>query len=58
KLGTVAGKKLTDAQAQKLLSDGTTAVIKGFVGKTGKKFDSKLSIDSTGKITFVDAKLQ
>lgn len=55
---TVAGKKLTENQITKLLKDGETALIKGFTGKTGKKFDSKLKLDENGKITFVDAKLQ
>ncbi len=55
---TVAGKKLTENQLLKLLKDGETAVIKGFTGKSGKKFDSKLKLDENGKITFVDAKLQ
>ena len=55
---TVAGKKLTENQVTKLLKDGETAVIKGFTGKTGKKFDAKLKFDENGKITFVDAKLQ
>lgn len=54
---TVAGKKLTENQIQKLLKDGETAIIKGFTGKSGKKFDSKLKL-ADGKITFIDAKLQ
>ena len=57
KIGTIAGKKLTEAQVKKLAKDGETAVIKGFTGKSGKKFEAKLKI-ADGKITFVDAKLQ
>jgi DNA topoisomerase-3 len=57
-LGKVAGKSLTENQVQKLLKDGETGVIKGFVGKSGKKFDSKLKLDENGKIIYVDAKLQ
>ncbi len=57
-LGKVAGKLLTENQVQKLLKDGETPVIKGFVGKSGRKFESKLKLDENGKIVYVDAKLQ
>lgn len=57
-LGKTAGKLLTENQVQKLLKDGETGVIKGFVGKSGKKFESKLKLDENGKIIYVDAKLQ
>lgn len=57
-IGKTAGKLLTENQVQKLLKDGETGVIKGFVGKSGKKFESKLKLDENGKIIYVDAKLQ
>ena len=49
---TVAGKKLTEAQAKTLLSGQPTAVLKGFKSKAGKAFDARLKLDN-GKVVFV-----
>ena len=50
--GTVAKKKLTDKQAEALITKGATSLIKGFTGSKGK-FDAILVYDkSSGRITF------
>ena len=41
----IAGKKLTDTQAESLFLTGKTSVIKGFNSKAGKKFDAALTLD-------------
>lgn len=49
-IGTVCGKSLTKAQAEKLLSAGVTDEISGFVSKAGKKFSAKLAlVDAAGE---------
>jgi DNA topoisomerase-3 len=50
---TVASKELTDAQTTALLTDGKTAIIKGFVSnKTGKTFEATVVLDAEGKTVF------
>lgn len=46
-------KKITPSNIEKLLANGETKVIKGFVSKAGKKFDAKLKLDNEHKIIFV-----
>lgn len=41
---TIAGKTVTKAQAQQLLTKGKTSKIKGFKSKAGKSFDAALSL--------------
>jgi len=51
-LGEIASKKLTDADAKELLAQGHTKTIRGFKGKSGKKFDACLVLkknEETGK---------
>ena len=51
-IGDIASKKLTDADVKELLSTGTTKTIRGFKGKSGKKFDACLILkknEETGK---------
>lgn len=52
---TVAGKKLTAAQAKKLIESGQTGTISGFKSKAGKEFSAKLKLEDakTGKVGFV-----
>ena len=38
----IAGKELSEPQIKTLINTGTTPIIKGFVSKAGKKFDTKL----------------
>jgi len=51
KIGTVAGKKLSEAQVKKLCKDNETGLIKGFKTKDGKKFNAKLKIVN-GSLSF------
>jgi DNA topoisomerase-3 len=57
---TLCGKNLTDNQITDLLSNGKTAVIKGFRGKSGKTYDAALKFDDNFRIVldFVDRKPQ
>lgn len=51
-LGEIASKKLTDVDAKELLADGHTKTLRGFKGKSGKKFDACLVLkknEETGK---------
>ncbi len=51
-IGEIASKKLTDADVKELLANGSTKTIRGFKGKSGKKFDSCLVLkknEETGK---------
>ena len=49
----IAGKKITQATAKKLIGKGVTGVLKGFVSKKGTKFDAKLIVNkNTKKIEF------
>ena len=48
----VAGKKLTDAVVQELLSSRVTKVLKGFKSKSGNPFNAKLRLDDAFKVTF------
>jgi DNA topoisomerase-3 len=50
---TIAKKELTDAQMTALLTNGKTALIKGFIsGKTGKPFEAAVALDGDGKTAF------
>lgn len=48
----ICGKKLTDSQINGLLTKKKTGLIKGFVSKSGKKFDAYLILDENNKIAF------
>ncbi len=51
-IGKVASVKLKDAQVKELLLRGRTDVIKGFVAKTGMKFDAPLKLTEDGRVVF------
>ncbi len=51
-ISTICGKKISEQQLRKLLTDGSTALIKGFKKKDGSKFNAKLKIEN-GKMAFV-----
>lgn len=42
---TIAGKAISQAQAEKLLISGKTDLIKGFGSKSGKKFNARLKLN-------------
>ena len=44
---TVAGKEISQTQAEKLLSKGKTDIIKGFTAKSGKSFDAHLKLNKS-----------
>ena len=49
----ICGKKISDAQAVRLIQKGKTTLIKGFTGKSGKEFDAYLVLNkSEQKISF------
>ena len=51
-IGEIASKKLTDADVKELLTNGATKTVRGFKGKSGKKFDACLVLkknEETGK---------
>lgn len=54
--GTIAGKKLTDTQVKKLLTKGSTGLIKGFKSSSGKTFNTELVFDDDHKVIFEFAK--
>ena len=41
-IGKIAGKELTESNVRELLTNGETKTIRGFKGKSGKKFDACL----------------
>lgn len=47
-IGTVAGKKLSQAQVKELLATGKTSTIRGFTSKNKKKFDACLKLEKGG----------
>lgn len=51
-IGKIASVPLKKTQVKELLTKGKTGVIKGFVAKTGMKFDAPLKLLEDGSITF------
>ena len=49
---TMSGKEITSIQVQNILQKGKSDLIKGFVSKTGKKFDAYLKLDTDFKVVF------
>ena len=49
---TMSGKEVTSIQVQNILQKGKSDLIKGFVSKTGKKFDAYLKLDTDFKVVF------
>lgn len=48
----VCGKTLSEKDIQRLITRGKTATIKGFVAKSGKKFNAALTLNEEGKTAF------
>ena len=44
-IGKIADKELTPAQVKELLTNSITGTIRGFKGKSGKKFDAVLVLE-------------
>lgn len=51
-IGKIAGVTIKEAQVKELLLRGKTDVIKGFVAKTGMKFDAPLKLTPQGQVAF------
>lgn len=51
-IGKIAGVTLKEAQVKELLLRKRTEVIKGFVAKTGMKFDAPLKLTPEGQVAF------
>ncbi len=48
----ISGKRLTEKQIHALIAKGKTRLIKGFNGRSGKKFDARLRLDEKWKVVF------
>ncbi len=48
----ILSKTITEDDIKRLLSDGKTSLIKGFISKKRKPFDAYLLLDEKGKISF------
>ena len=48
----ICNRIISKSNAIKLLNDGETSKIEGFVSKAGKNFDAKLKLEKDGKIVF------
>lgn len=48
----IAGKSITRAMAKKLINKGTTQVLKGFTGRSGREFAARLRLDEQGRVRF------
>jgi DNA topoisomerase III len=47
---TVAGKRVSEAQAKQLLANGRTSQLKGFKSKAGKPFSAALALDADHRV--------
>jgi DNA topoisomerase-3 len=48
----IGGKRLTEKQVHALIANKKTRLIKGFEGRSGKKFDARLRLDPQWKVVF------
>ena len=48
----ICGRWISKSNVEKLLSEGVTSNIEGFVSKNGKNFNAKLKLDSDNKVVF------
>lgn len=48
----ICGRWISKSNVEKLLSEGVTSNIEGFVSKNGKNFNAKLKLDSENKVVF------
>ena len=48
----IGGKRLTEKQVHALITQGKTRLIKGFEGRSEKKFDARLRLDEKWKVVF------
>jgi len=48
----ICGRWISKSNVEKLLSEGVTSNIEGFISKNGKNFNAKLKLDSENKVVF------
>jgi len=48
----ISGTQLTEKQIHALIGKGKTRLIKGFIGRSGNKFDARLRLDEQWKVVF------
>ena len=48
----ICGKQLTEKQVHTLIGEGKTRLIKGFNGRSGKRFNARLRLDEQWKVVF------
>lgn len=48
----IAGKQISRAMAKRLIKKGSTQLLKGFVGRSGREFSARLKLDADGKLRF------
>ena len=48
----ICGRAISKSNVEKLLEEGTTAMIEGFISKKGTEFKAKLKLDKDNKIIF------
>ena len=48
----ICGRSVSKSNVEKLLLEGTTSQIEGFVSKNGKSFSAKLKLDAEKKVIF------
>jgi len=48
----ICGRVISKKNVIKLLSEGETAIIEGFISKNGRSFNAKLKMDNDKKIIF------
>ena len=48
----ICGRWISKSNVEKLLSEGVTSNIEGFVSKNGKNFNAKLKLDNENKVVF------
>ena len=49
---SICNRVISKSNVIKLLSEGTTSQIEGFISKNGKEFNAKLKLDNENKVVF------
>lgn len=49
---TICGRIISKSNVEKLLNEGVTSNIEGFISKNGKNFNARLKIDNENKVVF------
>ena len=49
---TICGRIISKSNVEKLLNEGVTSNIEGFISKNGKNFNARLKLDNENKVVF------